>query len=69
MPAKKKIRSRPKGKSPIGKVKQGALRKSLGISTSDNMPEKDKIIHKGDSALMKKRKIFAQNAAKWNKAK
>lgn len=51
---------------PIGKVKQGALRKSEGLSPTADMPEKDKVIHKGDSALTKKRKVFAQNAKKWN---
>lgn len=55
-----------KGSHPIGKVKKGALRKSLGLSTTKDMPEKDKVIHKGDSALTKKRKIFAQNAKKWH---
>lgn len=55
-----------RGRSPIGPVKKGALRKSLGLSTSKDMPEKDKEIHKGDSALTKKRKVFAQNAQKWN---
>lgn len=56
-----------KGK-PIGKVKQGALRKSEGLSTTKDMPEKDKEIKKGDSALTRKRKTFAKNAAKWNKS-
>lgn len=58
--------NRPKGKSPVGSVKKGALRKSLGLSTSKDMPEKDKVIHKGDSKLMRERKVFAQNAKKWN---
>lgn len=53
-------------RKPIGKVKQGALRKSEGLSPTKNMPEKDKQIEKGDSALTKKRKVFAQNAAKWH---
>lgn len=64
MAAKKN--TRPKGKGPIGKVKKGALRRSLGLSTTKDMPEKDKQIHKGDSALMRKRKVFAQNAKKWH---
>ena len=53
-----------KGK-PIGPVKKGALRKSEGLSPTKNMPEKDKEIKKGDSALTRKRKTFAQNAKKW----
>jgi len=48
------------------KLKKGALRKATGNSPTGNMPEKDKQIHKGDSALMKRRKVFAQNAAKWH---
>jgi len=56
----------PKDNRPIGKVKKGALRKSEGLSPTKNMPEKDKVIKKGDSALTKKRKQFALNAKKWN---
>lgn len=55
-----------KKRSPIGPVKKGALRKSLGMSTKKDMPESAKEIKPGDSALTKKRKVFAQNAAKWN---
>lgn len=55
-----------KKRKPIGKVKKGALRKSLGLSTKKDMPEKDKVIHEGDSKLTKKRKVFAQNAKKWH---
>lgn len=58
-----------KKRKPIGKVKQGALRKSLGLSTKEDMPEKDKVIRKGDSKLTKKRKVFAQNAKRWNHGK
>lgn len=57
---------RRKNSKPIGKVKQGALRKSLGLSPKKDMPEKDKVIKPGDSALTRKRKVFAQNAKKWN---
>jgi hypothetical protein len=63
---KKRPPTKKKSSGPIGKVKQGALRKSLGLSTSKDMPEKDKQVKPGDSALTKKRKIFAQNAKKWN---
>lgn len=52
--------------SKIGPVKKGALRKSLKLDPDKDMPEKDKVIHKGDSKLTKKRKVFAQNAKKWN---
>lgn len=50
----------------IGPVKKGALRKSQGLSTTEDMPEKAKKIKPGDSALTKKRKQFALNAKKWN---
>jgi len=53
-------------RKPIGPIKKGALRKSEGLSTTADMPEKDKVIKPGDSALTKKRKVFAQNAKKWN---
>lgn len=55
-----------KKRKPIGPVKKGALRKSLGMSTKKDMPESAKEIKPGDSALMRKRKTFAKNAAKWN---
>ncbi len=53
----------------IGPVKKGALRKSEGLSTTKDMPEKDKKIKPGDSALTRKRKQFALNAAKWHHPK
>lgn len=49
------------------KLKEGALRKQTGNDPKGNMPEKDKQIKPGDSALTRKRKQFALNAAKWNK--
>ena len=54
-------------RKPIGPVKKGALRKSEGLSPTADMPEKDKQIKKGDSALTEKRKTFALNARQWNK--
>ena len=71
-PAKKKTHPKSrskKGSHPIGKVKQGALRKSMGLSPNKDMPEKDKVIKPGDSALTRKRKVFAQNAKKWHHGK
>lgn len=50
---------------PIGHVKKGALRKSLGLSTTKNMPESDKKIKPGDSKKTRQRKQFALNAKKW----
>jgi hypothetical protein len=54
-----------KGKNPIGPVKKGALRKSEGLSTTKDMPEKDKVIKPGDSEHVRKMKQFALNAKKW----
>lgn len=48
------------------KVKEGALHKAEGIPQGQKLTAADKEIHPGDSALMRKRKTFAQNAAKWN---
>jgi hypothetical protein len=50
----------------ISPVKKGALRKSEGLSTTKNMPEKDKVVKPGDSALTRKRKQFALNAKRWD---
>jgi hypothetical protein len=47
-------------------LKKGALRKATGNSPTGDMPEKDKQIKKGDSALTRKRKQFALNAKKWH---
>lgn len=55
-----------KKRKPIGPVKKGALRKSLGMSTTKDMPESAKKIKPGDSEKMRKRKQFALNAKKWN---
>jgi hypothetical protein len=63
---KKRPPAKKKSSGSIGKVKQGALRKSLGLSTSKDMPEKDKKIKPGDSKLTRERKQFALNAKKWN---
>jgi hypothetical protein len=47
-------------------LKKGALHKSLGIKKGKKIPAGKLSIKKGDSALTKKRKIFAQNAKKWH---
>lgn len=71
MADKKRPSGRKDGKRPPMKLhlKEGALRKSLGMSTKKDMPESAKEIKPGDSPLMRKRKTFAKNAAKWNKGK
>lgn len=48
------------------KVKKGALHKQLGVKPGKKLTAKQEAIKPGDSALTKKRKIFAQNARKWN---
>lgn len=55
-----------KGKLVI-KVKEGALHEALDMPMDKKMSSKDIAVHEGDSTLMKKRKIFAQNAKKWKK--
>jgi hypothetical protein len=49
------------------KLKTGALHKELGVKEGKKLTEKEETVHKGDSALEKKRKTFAENAKKWNK--
>ncbi len=48
------------------KLKKGALHKQLHVGAGKKLTSKEIAIHKGDSALTKKRKIFAQNARKWH---
>ena len=50
-------------------VKKGALHKALGVKQGKKLTASEKAIKPGDSALMKKRKQFAINAAKWNHGK
>ncbi len=48
-------------------LKKGALHKTLGVKKGKKIPASKLRIKKGDSALTKKRKQFAINAAKWRK--
>jgi hypothetical protein len=48
-------------------VKKGALHKDLGVKKGQKIPASKLAIKASDSALEKKRKIFAQNAKKWRK--
>jgi hypothetical protein len=47
-------------------LKKGALHKTLGVKKGAKIPASKLAIKKGDSALTKKRKQFAKNAAKWH---
>lgn len=47
-------------------LKKGALHEALGVSDDKKIPSSDLADKKGDSALMKKRKQFAENAKKWH---
>jgi hypothetical protein len=47
-------------------LKKNALHKQLGIKKGIKIPMQDLAIKEGDSALTRKRKIFALNARKWN---
>jgi len=49
------------------KLKKDALHKALGVSKGEKIPKAKLAAKKGDSPLMKKRKQFAKNAAKWGK--
>lgn len=62
----KATRNKKTGKISI-KVKKGALHKELGKPENEKLSSKDIAVKEGDSALTKKRKVFAQNAKKWNK--
>jgi hypothetical protein len=45
--------------------KRGSLRKHLGVSGDKNIPASKLQIKPGDSAAIRKKKVFAQNARKW----
>ncbi len=47
------------------KLKKGALHKELGVKAGKKLTAKQITVHKGDSKLEKKRKVFAENARKW----
>lgn len=49
------------------KVKAGALHSALGVDQNKKLTAKQEQVEPGDSALMKKRKVFAQNARSWGK--
>lgn len=52
----------------IKKSHRGLLHKDLGIKQGEKIPASKLKVKKGDSAAVKKRKVFAQNAKKWHHA-
>ena len=48
------------------KLKKGALHEDLGVPAGKKITAKKLEIKPSDSPLEKKRKIFAENAKKWN---
>ena len=46
--------------------KRGSFRKALGVKKGSKIPASKLAIKKGDSPAMKKKKVFARNARKWN---
>lgn len=50
-------------------LKKGALHKQLGVAQGKKIPQSKLAIKKGDSALTKKRKRFAEIASKWHHGK
>jgi len=50
----------------IKKSKVGTLRKATETKKGKRIPASKLAIKKGDSAAMKKKKVFAQNACKWS---
>ncbi len=49
--------------------KVGSLHKLLGVAQKKKIPASDLSIKPGDSPAIRKKKIFAQNAKKWNHSK
>ncbi len=49
----------------INPAHKGCLHRMLGIKPDKKIPAKKLAVKKTDSAILKKRKIFAQNAKKW----
>ncbi len=47
---------------------KGLLHKNLGVKKGEKIPASKLVVHKSDSATLKKRKVFAQNAKKWKHA-
>lgn len=50
----------------IKKSHQGLLHKNLGVKKGKKLTGSQIAIKPGDSPAVKKRKVFAQNARKWN---
>lgn len=53
----------------IKKSKVGTLRKALNVKPGEKIPLSKLRVKPGDSPAIKKKKIFALNARKWNKGK
>lgn len=51
----------------IKKANRGKLHKDLGVAKNKKIPASKLAVKPGDSTAVKKRKVFAQNARKWNK--
>jgi hypothetical protein len=51
----------------IKKANKGLLHKNLGVAPGKKIPASKLAVKKTDSAAVKKRKVFALNAKKWNK--
>ncbi len=49
----------------IKKSHQGLLHKNLGVAKGKKIPSSKLAVKPGDSAAVKKRKVFAANAKKW----
>ncbi len=61
-----KVKAKQKQGKLVIKVKVGALHSALGVKQDKPLTTSEKEVHKNDSPLMVKRKVFAQNAAKWH---
>jgi len=49
----------------IKKANRGLLHKNLGVKAGKKLTASQIAVKPGDSAAVKKRKVFAQNARKW----
>lgn len=56
-----------KSKIYIKPTKRGSLRAATGAKKGEPIPASKLQVKASDSPAMKKKKIFAQNARKWNK--
>lgn len=50
----------------IKKSHKGLLHKNLGVKAGHKIPASKLAVHSGDSAALKKRKVFARNSKKWH---